>query len=68
MDDNENKTNKMNEALKGLWDSLTDEQKAKAKECKNMDELMALAGSMGVELTNELLDIVSGGAVYHFWE
>ena len=68
MDDNENKTNKMNEALKGLWDSLTDEQKAKAKECKNMDELMALAGSMGVELTNELLDSVSGGAVYHFWE
>jgi len=68
MDDNENKTNKMNEALKGLWDSLTDEQKAKAKECKNMDELMALAGSMGVELTNELLDSVSGGGVYQFWE
>ncbi len=28
---------KMNEALKGIWDSLTDEQKEKAKQCKTPD-------------------------------
>ena len=28
---------KLEEALKNLWDSMTDEQKEKAKACKNMD-------------------------------
>ena len=31
----ENKTNELNKALSGIWDSLTDEQKEKAKACKN---------------------------------
>ncbi len=60
----ENKTaGELNEALKGLWDSLTDEQKEKAKACRSMDELAALAGQMGVELPDELLESVAGGVV-----
>ena len=35
---------KLNEMLAGIWDSLTDEQKEKAKECKTPDELIKLAG------------------------
>ncbi len=52
---------KMDAALKGIWDSLTDEQKEKAKQCKTMDELTALAGKEGVELPDEVLDQVAGG-------
>ena len=60
---NENKNaSELNKALEGLWDSLTDEQKEKAKACKSMDELTALAGQMGVEMPDELLDSVAGGA------
>jgi hypothetical protein len=57
-----NKTNELNKALEGMWDSLTDEQKIKAKECKSMDELMLLAGKFGVELPDEMLTCVAGGA------
>ena len=52
---------KLNAALKGIYDNLTDEQKEKAKECKTMDELMALAGEWGIELPDEVLDAVAGG-------
>ena len=45
------------ELLKGL----TDEQIAKVKECKNQEELLALAKAEGVELTNEQIEAVSGG-------
>jgi hypothetical protein len=60
---NANKTisPKLNEILKGMWDSLTDEQKEKAKACKTLDELTALAGKEGVELPDEVLDQVGGG-------
>lgn len=61
MDENKN-ANELNEALKGMWDSLTDEQREKAKACKTMDELTLLAGGMGVELPDELLDAVAGGS------
>jgi hypothetical protein len=47
--------------LKGLWDSLTDDQKEKVKECKTIDELVELAGREMIELPDELLDAVSGG-------
>ncbi len=57
----ESKKNELNKALESMWDSLTDEQKEKAKECKSMDELMLLAGSAGVELPDEILDCVAGG-------
>ncbi len=56
-----NKTNELNKALAGIWDSLTDEQKAKAKTCKTTDELTELAGKEGIELPDEALDQVAGG-------
>ncbi len=52
---------KLAEVIKGIIDSLTDEQREKAKTCKNMDELMEFAGVKGVELPGEVLDMVSGG-------
>ena len=45
------------ELLKGL----TQEQMAKAKKCKNSEELLALAKEEGIELTDEQLEAVSGG-------
>ena len=45
------------ELLKGL----TDEQIAKAKACKNSNELLQLAKAEGVELNEEQLAAVSGG-------
>ena len=45
------------ELLKGL----TDEQIAKIKECKNNEEIFALAKQEGIELTDEQLEAVSGG-------
>ena len=55
---------KLNAALKGIWESLTDEQKEKAKTCKSWDELTALAGKEGIELPDEVLDAVAGGILY----
>ena len=49
------------ELLKGIWESLTDEQKEKAKACKTTDELLKLAAKEGIELPNEMLDKVAGG-------
>ena len=54
---------KLNEMLKKLWGSLTEEQKEKAKACKTTDELVKLAASEGIELPDELLDAVAGGVV-----
>ncbi|MBQ7699270.1 MAG: hypothetical protein IJT49_02885 [Clostridia bacterium] len=54
---------KLNEALKGVLDSLTDEQKKKAKECKTKEEFIRFADEEGVELPAEALDKISGG--YH---
>ena len=48
-----------NSLLKGL----SEEQIAKVKACKNSDEILALAQKEGVELTDEQLQIVSGGSV-----
>ena len=47
------------ELLKGL----TDEQIAKAKTCKSGEELLKAAKEEGVELTDEQLEAVSGGAI-----
>ena len=52
---------KLNAALKGIYDSLTDEQKEKAKACRTMEELTALAAKEGIELPEEALDMVAGG-------
>ncbi len=64
MDVKKNIDPKLAETLKGIYDSLTDEQKEKAKQCKTMDELMVLAGKEGIELPDELLDAVAGGYIY----
>ena len=42
---------------------LTEEQIAKARKCKNSDELLALAAAEEVELTDEQLRTISGGGV-----
>ena len=46
------------------FDELTDEQMEKARECTNSDELVELAKSEGIELSDEQLDAISGGAWY----
>ena len=52
---------KLNAALDGIYDSLTDEQKEKARNCKTLDELKLIAGREGMELPDEVLDAVAGG-------
>ena len=47
------------ELLKGL----SKEQLEKARECKTNEELLELAKEEGVELTDEQLAAVSGGAI-----
>jgi len=46
---------------KKLLDGLTEEQIAKVKECKNTEEILALAAEEDIELTDEQLRAVSGG-------
>ena len=49
---------------KELLQGLSEEQIAKAKECKNQEELLKLAKDEGVELTNEQMEAVSGGGCF----
>ena len=46
---------------KELLKGLTKEQIARVKECKNHEELLALAKQEGIELTDEQLTTISGG-------
>jgi hypothetical protein len=55
---------KLSQELTELWDSLTDEQKEKAKACESFDELMEFAGDEGIELPVEVLDNVAGGYTF----
>ena len=43
------------------YENLSPELKNKAKACKTSEELIALAKSEGIELTDEQLNAVSGG-------
>ena len=43
------------------FEDLTPEQKEKVKECKNADELLAIAREEGYELSEDELEAVSGG-------
>ena len=45
-----------------LLKGLTEEQIAKIKACKNQEEMLTLAKEEGVELSDEQLEAVSGGA------
>ena len=56
---------KFNEILEKVLAGLTDEQKAKAAECKDAGELCELLGKMGVALPDELLDDAAGGFVWN---
>ena len=47
------------ELLKGL----SEEQIAKVKACKSQEEMLALAKQEGIELTDEQLEVVSGGSL-----
>lgn len=47
------------------FENLTEEQKAKARECKTAEELIELAKEEGVKLTEDQLEAVSGG--FLFW-
>lgn len=47
------------------YNDLTDEQKAKVKACKTVEELVELAKAEGVELTDEQLNSFAGGD--SFW-
>ena len=44
-----------------LLKGLTEEQIAKVKQCKNHEELLALAKAESIELTDEQLSAISGG-------
>lgn len=44
--------------------NLSDELKAKAKECKSRDDLLKLAKEESIELTEEELDAVAGGGLW----
>lgn len=51
---------------KELLNGLTEEQIAKVKACKSQDELLALAKQEGIELSDEQLEAVSGGACTNY--
>ena len=48
---------------KGIYDSLTEEQKEKAKACKTTDDFLKLAGEGGIKHPDETPDSVAGGAL-----
>ncbi|OON84840.1 hypothetical protein BXO88_15255 [Oribacterium sp. C9] len=49
------------------FSKLDPELKAKAEKCQSKEELIELAKSSGVELTDEQLDAIAGGNG-DFWE
>ena len=59
---------KANELIKGILDSLTDEQKQKAADCKDTDELLQKLSGEGEDLPDELLDAVAGGTKPMFYK
>ena len=50
---------KLNEILEKTCASLTDEQKEKVKDCKDVNEFISALGEMGVALPDELLEASS---------
>ena len=47
------------------FSDLTPEQMEKARACKSPEELVELANSEGIELTDEQLNAIAGGAWYN---
>ena len=56
---------KLKKELLEIYDSLSDEQKEKVKECKTMEEVSAFAAKEGIELPDEMLDEIAGGYVFY---
>ena len=56
---------KMNEVIGELYGKLTEEQKAKVKGCKNLEELAELLSEEGIGIPDELVAGVAGGFVWH---
>ena len=52
-------------ALEDRIKALTPEQRARAKQCKSAEELLALAKEDGYELTEDELEAISGGTWYN---
>lgn len=50
--------------MDSIYNTLTDEQKEKAKACKTKEDLVTFADEEGIELTDEMLDAVAGGGGY----
>ena len=46
---------------KELFKGLSEEQIAKVRDCKNSEEILALAKQEGIELTEDQLEAVNGG-------
>ena len=47
-----------------LFSNLTEDQMEKAKECKTPEEFLELAGAEGIDLTDEQMEALSGGAEF----
>ena len=45
------------------FENLTEEQKAKARECKTAEELVKLAAEEDLDLSDEQLEAVAGGRI-----
>ena len=58
---NEEVTTMRKELLKGL----SEEQIKKVEACKSSEEILSLAKAEGIELTDEQLEVVSGGGCFY---
>ena len=52
--------------MKDFYNNLSDEQKQKFKKCKTQEEFLKFAEDCGLELSDEVLDSLTGG--YHYTE
>ena len=52
-----------------LVGNLTEDQIAKAKQCKTPEEFLMMVGEEGIDLTDEQMDALSGGVFCeHDWD
>ena len=60
------KTNKgVTTMRKELLKGLSEEQIKKVEACKDSEEILSLAKAEGIELTDEQLEVVSGGGCFY---
>lgn len=53
----------MKEALKKVWENLTDAQKEKWKACKSEEEFMAFISEEGINLPEDMMKLSSDGEI-----